>query len=149
MLADTNFFFGSFLYSAQDLSHKTGKSWTLLIRVSMSLIVEVHGVDGVGEGVVIWVEPILFVSVADSYWSPKVLELYNHYLKRSCMFESESIFSFLKAKDEIPDEPFFANIVNGYKPLTIFAKNSIIDAWLCSKYTTVSFTLHFFEEHNL
>ena len=33
----------------------------------MSLIVEVHGVDGVGEGVVIWVEPILFVSVADSY----------------------------------------------------------------------------------
>ena len=67
-------------------------------------------VDGVGEGVATWVEPILFVSVADSYWSPKVLELYNQYLKRSCMFESESIFSILKAKDEIPDEPFFANV---------------------------------------
>ena len=33
----------------------------------MSIIVEVHAVDEVGERVVIWVEPILFVSVADSY----------------------------------------------------------------------------------
>ena len=85
MLAETNFFFGAFLYSAQDLSHKIGKSWTWLIRVSISLIVEVHGVDGVREGVVIWVDPILFVSVADSFSSPKVLKLYNQRSERSCI----------------------------------------------------------------
>ena len=53
MLAESNFFFSVFLYSAQDLSQKIGlwtlKSWTLLIRVSIYLIVEVHGVNGVGE----------------------------------------------------------------------------------------------------
>ena len=85
MLAETNFFFGAFLYSAQDLSHKIGKSWTWLIWVSISLIVEVHGVDGIREGVVIWVDPILFVSVADSFSSPKVLKLYNQRSERSCL----------------------------------------------------------------
>ena len=83
MLAETNFFFGAFLYSAQDLSHKIGKSWAWLIRVSISLIDEVHGVDGVREGVVIWVDPILFVSVANSFLSPKVLKLYNQRSERS------------------------------------------------------------------
>ena len=28
----------------------------------------------------------------------------------------------------------FAKIANGYKPLTIFAKTSIVDVWLGSKY---------------
>ena len=78
-----NFFFSAFLYSAQDLSHKIGKSWTLLIRVSISLIVEVHGVNGVGEGAAIWVDPILFVSVADSFLSPKLLKLCNQCPERS------------------------------------------------------------------
>ena len=71
MLAET-IFFSTFLHSAQDLSHKIGKSWTLLIRVSISLIVEVHGVNGVGERAVMWVEPILLVSVTDSFLSSKV-----------------------------------------------------------------------------
>ena len=69
-------FFSAFLYSAQDLSHKIGKSWTLLI-------VEVHGVNGVGEGAVIWMQPIFFVSVTDSFLSPKVLKLYNQCPERS------------------------------------------------------------------
>ena len=73
-------FFGAFVYSAQDLSYKIGKSWTLLMKVSISLIVEVHGVNGVSEGAVIWVKPILFVSVTDSFLSPKVLKLYNQWL---------------------------------------------------------------------
>ena len=34
-----------------------------------------HGVNRVGEGTAIWVEPILFVSVADSFLSSKVLKL--------------------------------------------------------------------------
>ena len=76
-------FFSAFLYSAQDLSHKIGKFWTLLIRVSISLIVEVHGVNGVGEGAVIWLQSILFVSVTDSFLSPKVLKLYNQCPERS------------------------------------------------------------------
>ena len=60
------------------------ENWkVLLIRVSISLIVEVHGVNGVGEGAVIWVEPILFVSVTDSFLSLKVLKLYNHCPERS------------------------------------------------------------------
>ena len=71
MLAHTN------LNSAQDLSHKNRQSWTLLIRVSISLIVQVHGVDGVDECVVIWVETDLFFSVANAFWSPKVLKFYN------------------------------------------------------------------------
>ena len=83
-------FFSAFLYSAQDLSQKIGKSWTLLIRVSISLIVEVHGVNGVGEGAVIWVEPILFVSVTDSFLSLKVLKLYNQCPERS---DSSTIYS--------------------------------------------------------
>ena len=33
----------------------------------VSLIIEVHGVGGVGGGVVIWVEPDFFVSVAVSF----------------------------------------------------------------------------------
>ena len=33
----------------------------------ISLIVEVHVVYGAGEGVVIWVEPVLSVSFADSF----------------------------------------------------------------------------------
>ena len=53
----------------------------MLIRVSISLIVEVHGVNGVGEGAAIWVDPILFVSVADSFLSPKVLKLCNSALR--------------------------------------------------------------------
>ena len=36
----------------------------------------------------------------------------------------------------------FAKIVNGYKPLTIFAKKSIVDVRLCSKYGSVNVTLH-------
>ena len=50
MLAETIFFFSAFLYLAQDLPHKIGKSSTLLIRVPISLIVEVHGVNGVVVG---------------------------------------------------------------------------------------------------
>ena len=80
-------FFSAFLYSAQDLSHKIGlwtlKSWTLLIRVSISLTVEVHGVSAVGGGAVIWVQPILFVSVTVSFLSLKVLKLYNQCPERS------------------------------------------------------------------
>ena len=30
----------------------------------------------------------------------------------------------------------FAKIVNGFKPLTIFAKLSILDVWLGSEYTS-------------
>ena len=71
MHAETIFFFSAFLYSAQGLSHKIEKSSTLLIRVSISLIVEVHGFNGVGEGAVIWVESILFVSVTDFFYLPK------------------------------------------------------------------------------
>ena len=41
-----------------------------------------HGVDGVGEYVVIWVEPDLFFSVANAFWSPKVLKFYNQYPER-------------------------------------------------------------------
>ena len=86
MLAETIFFFSAFLYSAQDLSHKIGKSSTLLIRVSISLIAEVHGVNGVVVGgvgrAVVWVEPILVVSLTDSFLSPKVLKLYNQCSER-------------------------------------------------------------------
>ena len=32
---------------------------------------------------------------------------------------------------------FFAKIINGCKPLTIFAKIFIVDFWLCSKYASV------------
>ena len=49
MFAETSFF-SAFLYSAQDLSQKIRKSWTLLIRVSISLIAKVHDVNGVGGG---------------------------------------------------------------------------------------------------
>ena len=70
-------FFSAFLNWAKDLSLKIGKSWILLIRVSISLVFEVHSVNGVGDGAVIWVEPVLFVSVTDSFLSPKVLKLYN------------------------------------------------------------------------
>lgn len=41
------------------------------------LIADMHGSDGVGKGVVICMEPVLFGSVADSIWSPKVIKLYN------------------------------------------------------------------------
>ena len=70
MLAKTNFFFGAFLYSAQALSHNIGKVMNF-VRVSISLIVEVHGITEVAEGTAIWVEPILFVSVTDSFCLPK------------------------------------------------------------------------------
>ena len=71
------------------------ENWqVLLIRVSISLIVEVHGVNGVGEGAVIWVEPILFVSVTDSFLSLKVLKLYNQCPEKSgiCTICSKSLF---------------------------------------------------------
>ena len=42
-----------------------------------------HSADRVSKGVVIWDEPILFVSVADSFWSPKVLKFYNQCPERS------------------------------------------------------------------
>ena len=83
MLAET-IFFSAFLHSAQDLSHKIGKSWTLLIRVSISLIVEVHGVNGIGERAVMWVEPILLVSVTDSFLSPKVSTFHVPVLYNQC-----------------------------------------------------------------
>ena len=76
-------FFSAFLNWAKDLSLKIGKSWILLIRVSISLVFEVHSVNGVGDGAVIWVEPVLFVSVTDSFLSPKVLKLYNQCPERS------------------------------------------------------------------
>ena len=81
------FFFSAFLHSAQDLPHKIGKSWTLLIRVTVSLIDEVHGVNGVGEGAAIWVEP-----VADSFLSPKVLKLYNPCPERISTIYCKSVF---------------------------------------------------------
>ena len=94
------FFFSAFLYSAQGLSHKIEKSSTLLIRVSISLIVEVHGVNGVGEGAVIWVEPILFVSVTDSFLSLKVLKLYNQCPERSGISTICSKSVFRKATEK-------------------------------------------------
>ena len=83
ILAETNFFFSAFLYSAQDLSYKIGKSWTLLIRVSISLIVEVHGVNGVGEGAVIWVEPFFFRLSRWFIFISLILKLYNQCPGRS------------------------------------------------------------------
>ena len=32
---------------------------------------------------------------------------------------------------------FFANVINGRNPLIIFAKSSILDVWLGSKYVSV------------
>ena len=92
-------FFSAFLYSAPDLSHKIRKSCTVLIRVSISLIVEVHGVNGIDEGAVIWVEPVLFVSVA-SFLSPKVLELYNQCPERSDISTIYCYNVFRKAIDK-------------------------------------------------
>ena len=34
---------------------------------------------------------------------------------------------------------FFAKIVNGWKPLIIFAKSSLLETWLGSEYTSVNF----------
>ena len=33
----------------------------------------------------------------------------------------------------------FSNVVNGWKPLTIFAKSSLVDAWLGSEYTSETY----------
>ena len=33
----------------------------------------------------------------------------------------------------------FSNVVNDWKPLTIFAKNSLADAWLGSEYTSETY----------
>ena len=71
MLAETIFFQCIFALSTRFIP-QNWKVLTLLIRVSVSLIVEVHGVNGVGERAVMWVEPILLVSVTDSLLSPKV-----------------------------------------------------------------------------
>ena len=67
----------------------------------MSLIVEVHGVNGVGEGDVIWMEPILFVSVTDSFLSLNVLKLYNQCPERSGISTICSKSVFRKAIENI------------------------------------------------
>ena len=78
------------------------ENWkVLLIRVSISLIVEVHGVNGVGEGDVIWMEPILFVSVTDSFLSLNVLKLYNQCPERSGISTICSKSVFRKAIENI------------------------------------------------
>ena len=51
-------------------------------------------VDGVSEDVAISVEPVLFISVTDSFWFPKVLKLYNQFTERSDIFTAccKSVF---------------------------------------------------------
>ena len=66
----------------------------------MTLTVEVHGVNAVGEGAVIWVEPILFVSVTDSFLSVKVLKLYNQCPERSGISTICSKSVFRKASEK-------------------------------------------------
>ena len=41
-----------------------------------------------------------------------------------------------RTQSNIGDRAFFAKIVNGFESLTIFAKNSIVDIRLVSKYAS-------------
>ena len=49
-----------------------------------------------------------------------------------------------KTQSKIKDK-IFAKIVNGWKPLTIFMENLILNIWLGSEYSTDgSLSMHFF-----
>ena len=54
------------------------------------------------------------------------------------------MMDIFKTQSKIKDK-IFAKIVNGWKPLTIFMENLILNIWLGSKYSTDgSLSMHFF-----